>query len=57
MISTSLINSFSNFVHVVKDKNDIWWLEHNGNRFLKMGVNHVNNGGFDDGVLGRESSI
>eukprot|EP01084_Bolivina_argentea_P017401 32509_1 len=45
------------FVKVVKDSNGIWWLEHNGNKFLTMGVNHVNNGGWDDGVGGRESSL
>lgn len=45
----------ADFVHVVQDANGVWWFEHNGARFIKMAINHVNNGGPDDGVDGRES--
>eukprot|EP01084_Bolivina_argentea_P012275 23005_1 len=47
----------SGFVKTIKDENDVWWFEHNGNKFITMGVNHVNNGGLDDGVGGQESAI
>lgn len=52
-----LANVTCDFVHVMQDSKDIWWFEHNGKKFISMGVNHVNNGGWDDGVGGRESSI
>ena len=58
VISLSLIlHCHTGFVKVIKDENNIWWMEHSGVKFLTMGINHVNNGGFDDGVGGRESSI
>eukprot|EP01050_Picozoa_sp_SAG11_P005649 SAG11_NODE_406_length_9736_cov_3.229117_1_plen_1784_part_00 len=44
-----------NFVTVQKDSSGMWWFAHRGERFLSKGVNHVNNGGEDDGVGGRES--
>eukprot|EP00756_Hemistasia_phaeocysticola_P061858 Hpha_TRINITY_DN5257_c0_g1::TRINITY_DN5257_c0_g1_i1::g.116483::m.116483 len=43
------------FVTVEKDATGVWWFVHDGNKFLSKGVNHVNNGGLDDGVGGRES--
>jgi hypothetical protein len=43
------------FVRTVKDTSGVWWLEHDGRRFLQLAVNHVNDGGLDDGVGGRES--
>ncbi len=54
----AILNSVNaGFVKTVQDSNDVWWFEHNGNKFISMGVNHVNNGGFDDGVGGQESKI
>ena len=43
------------FVSVQKDSSGVWWFSHKGHHFLSKGVNHVNNGGQDDGVGGRES--
>ena len=43
------------FVSVQKDSSGVWWFAHRGQHFLSKGVNHVNNGGQDDGVGGRES--
>eukprot|EP01052_Picozoa_sp_SAG31_P025738 SAG31_NODE_2277_length_6027_cov_4.019062_2_plen_154_part_00 len=43
------------FVTVETDVHGVSWLQHRGRRFLSVGVNHVNNGGQDDGVGGRES--
>ena len=45
----------SKFVTLTQDMNGIWWLAQGENRFMTVGVNHVNNGGMDDGVGGRES--
>lgn len=47
----------ADFVHLVKDENNVWWFEHNGNRFWSAAANHVNNGGLDDGVGGREKAV
>jgi hypothetical protein len=47
----------ADYVHVVKDGNGTWWFEHNGQRWLNFAVNHVNNGGLDDGVGGREAAV
>lgn len=47
----------ADFVHLVQDSGGVWWLEHNGARFMSLGINHVNNGGMDDGVGGRESVL
>lgn len=52
-----IITHCQQFVEVVQDKNKVWWMQHKGVKFLTMGVNHVNNGGFDDGVGGRESTL
>ena len=43
------------FVSVQNDSSGVWWFAHRGQRFLSKGVNHVNNGGQDDGVGGRGS--
>eukprot|EP00118_Oscarella_pearsei_P027022 m.310668 g.310668 ORF g.310668 m.310668 type:complete len:600 (+) comp53629_c0_seq1:60-1859(+) len=47
----------SQFVRITQDMNGIWWLTQRGQLFMSIGVNHVNNGGMDDGVGGRESSL
>jgi len=44
------------FVTVEKDAGGVWWFKHGDASFLSRGVNHVNNGGQDDGVGGRESA-
>jgi len=44
------------YIAVTKDANGVWWWTQNGKNFLSLGVNHVNNGGMDDGVGGRERS-
>ena len=44
------------FVTVEKDAGGVWWFKHGDTPFLSSGVNHVNNGGQDDGRRrGRES--
>ena len=35
----------------------MWWFEQNGERFLSFAANHVNDGGLDDGVGGRERAV
>ena len=47
----------ADFAHVVQDERGVYWFEQNGARFLSRVVNHVNNGGPDDGVDGRESAV
>ena len=47
----------ADFVHIVQDVNGVFWFEQNGARFTSRVVNHVNNGGPDDGVGGRESAV
>jgi hypothetical protein len=47
----------ADFAKIVKDKNGVYWFEQNNVRFTSRVVNHVNNGGPDDGVNGRESVI
>ena len=47
--------SNTSFVTVQKDTQGVWWFMHRGSKFISKGVNHVNNGGQDDGVGGRES--
>ena len=49
--------SLADFAKIVKDGNGVFWFEQNGARFTSRVVNHVNNGGADDGVNGRESAI
>ena len=45
------------FVTVEKDAGGVWWFKHGDTPFLSSGVNHVNNGGQDDGRRrGRESA-
>eukprot|EP01121_Diplochlamys_sp_Union-15-3_P002159 TRINITY_DN11881_c0_g1_i1.p1 TRINITY_DN11881_c0_g1~~TRINITY_DN11881_c0_g1_i1.p1 ORF type:complete len:447 (-),score=80.03 TRINITY_DN11881_c0_g1_i1:101-1441(-) len=44
------------YVSITKDDKGVWWFTQNGNNFISIGVNHVNNGGPDDGVGGRESA-
>jgi agarase len=46
----------SDYVTVTQDMNGVWWVAQQGNHFMTVGVNHVNNGGMDDGVGGRESA-
>ena len=55
--STLLSKVYTDYVHLVKDNNKIWWFEHNQQQFLSFVVNHVNTGGQDDGVGGRESIL
>lgn len=43
------------FVQTTKDSNGVWWFTHNSNKFFLMGINHVNQGGQDDGVGNREA--
>jgi len=45
----------SPYVTVAND-NGVWWFQQGDKKFVSMGVNHVNNGGQDDGVGGREST-
>ena len=49
----------SAFVTLVQDPpgSGIWWFSDGGKRFLSFSVNHVNNGGLDDGVGGREAAV
>ena len=47
----------ADFVHIVKDSNNVFWFEKDKKKFLSRVVNHVNNGGPDDGVNGREAAI
>lgn len=47
----------ADFVRTVQDANGTWWFTHNGQRFLSFAANHVNNGGLDDGVGGRERAV
>ena len=44
-------------VRIDIDDNGVAWFTHHGKRFLTKGVNHINDGGIDDGVGGRDSSI
>ena len=44
------------FVTVEKDAGGVWWFKHGDTPFLSSGVNHVNNGGQDDGVGARARS-
>ena len=43
------------FVAVEKDEKGVWWFKHGDTKFFSRGINHVNNGGQDDGVGGRDS--
>jgi hypothetical protein len=43
------------FVTVEKDSHGVWWFKHGEKTFMSRGINHVNNGGQDDGVGGRDS--
>ena len=54
---TLATNARADFVHIVRDAAGVYWFEQNGVRFLSRVVNHVNNGGPDDGVGGRESAV
>ena len=45
----------SSFVTVEKDARGVWWFKHGATTFFSRGINHVNNGGQDDGVGGRDS--
>ena len=47
----------ADFAHLVKDAAGAWWIEQNGKRFLSFAANHVNDGGLDDGVGGRERAV
>jgi len=47
----------ADFAHLVKDAAGVWWFEQNGERFLSFAANHVNDGGLDDGVGGRERAV
>ncbi len=50
-------SAVADFVHTVHGQNGAGWLEHNSQSFLSLAVNHVNNGGQDDGVGGRERAV
>ena len=50
-----LISGASSFVTVEMDANRVWWFKHGNVSFFSRGINHVNNGGQDDGVGGRDS--
>jgi len=56
-LALALVVVSADFVHIVKDVNGVFWFEQNGARFTSRVVKHVNNGGPDDGVGGRESSV
>ena len=47
----------SAFVTLQKDANGVWWFADGASLFLSFSVNHVNNGGLDDGVGGREKAV
>ena len=49
--------ALAGYVGVEQDPSSgTWWLTHNGQRFVTQGVNHVNNGGPDDGNGDREAA-
>jgi len=45
------------FVTLVQDPPGVWWFSDGGKKFLSFSVKHVNNGGLDDGVGGREAAV
>ena len=45
------------YVTLVQDPPGVWWFADGGKKFLSFSVNHVNNGGLDDGVGGREAAV
>jgi agarase len=47
--------SAQSFVEITKDASGVFWFTHNSNKFFLMGINHVNQGGQDDGVGNREA--
>ena len=47
----------ASFVRLTQDANGAWWFTDGGSKFLSFSVNHVNNGGLDDGVGGREAAV
>ena len=47
----------ADFAHLVKDDSGAWWFEQNGARWMSFVANHVNDGGADDGVGGRERAV
>jgi len=53
-IQQQVVCSPSTYISLAQDANGVWWLSQNGKLFTTRGVNHVNNGGMDDGVGGRE---
>jgi hypothetical protein len=57
LLSTSLVFA-SGFVRLTQDKGAWWFVDDAVNKpFLSFAVNHVNNGGLDDGVGGREAAV
>lgn len=56
--ATALLQaSRADYVHLVQDGSGVWWFEQGGKRFWSAVANHVNNGGMDDGVGGREKAV
>ena len=45
------------FVGLAQDASGAWWFTDAGKKFLSFSVNHVNTGGLDDGVGGREAAV
>ena len=55
MTAVSVLGA-SGFVELLND-GGTWWFVQNGVRFQSYAANHVNNGGPDDGVGGREAAV
>jgi hypothetical protein len=57
LVALAPLPALADFAHIVKDASGVWWLEQDGARFLSFVANHVNDGGPDDGVGGRERAV
>jgi hypothetical protein len=57
LLASLALRASADFAHIVRDARGVFWFEQNGQRFTSRVVNHVNNGGPDDGVNGRESAV
>ena len=54
-----LLPTSSAYVTLLQDPpgSGIWWFADGSKKFLSFAVNHVNDGGMDDGVGGREAAV
>ena len=57
LLAASGLLCASAFVSLTQDANGVHWFTDGGRQFLSFAVNHVNDGGPDDGVGGREAAV